>query len=288
MNMTKFEFEAIGTHWVIDIYKELSSEEESSLLSKIQKRIGEFDRAYSRFRADSLVTQMSEIPGEYILPDDADKMISLYKKMYDATGGLVTPLIGKVLVDAGYDAEYSLEEKTPTIPESWEKIMVWGNPKLTVLSPALLDFGAGGKGYLVDIVSEILESEGVTAYCVDAGGDMRQRGDTLRVGLENPNNKEEAIGVANIQNQSLCGSAGNRRAWGKYHHIINPETLSSPKEILAVWVIADSTLLADLCTTGLYFVSPEALLRNFEFEYCILYSDYSTKKSSGFDAEVFR
>jgi thiamine biosynthesis lipoprotein len=288
MKDARFEFEAIGTHWIIDIHKELSSEEESSLLSKIQKRIDGFDRAYSRFRADSLVTQMSEIPGEYILPDDGDAMISLYKKMYDATGGLVTPLIGKVLVDAGYDAQYSLEEKTPIVPEPWEKIMVWENPKLTMLTPTLLDFGAGGKGYLVDIVSEILESEGVLDYCVDAGGDMRQRGDALRVGLENPNNKEEAIGVINLQNKSLCGSAGNRRVWGKYHHIINPETLTSPQEILAVWVTADSTLLADLCTTGLYFVNPEALLLNFEFEYCILYSDYSIKKSFNFHAEVFK
>ncbi len=285
---TKFEFEAIGTHWVIDINKELSSMEEGSLLSKIQNRISEFDLSYSRFRSDSIVSKMAKYAGEYELPVDADKMISLYRKMYETTDGLVTPLIGNVLEDIGYDAQYSLKENNPQKPKIWDEVMSWKNPKLTLFEPVLLDFGAGGKGYLVDIVSELIENEGIYDYCVDAGGDMRQRGGSvLRVGLENPNNTEEVVGVVSIKNQSLCGSAGNRRAWGKYHHIINPETLSSPRDILAVWVVADSTILADLCTTGLYLVDPKFLLDNFQFEYFILFSDFSVDCSSGFNAEMF-
>lgn len=285
---TRFEFEAIGTHWAIDIAKKLSLDERASLLSIIEKRIAEFDAVYSRFRADSLVTQMSEIPGEYELPRDANLMITAYKKMYDATNGLVTPLIGKVLSDTGYDATYSLEEKEAVSPKSWEEVMKWDSPHLTMYSPALLDFGAGGKGYLVDIVSELIEAAAVTDYCVDAGGDMRQRGTTaLRIGLENPQNTEEAVGVVNLENKSLCGSAGNRRKWGKFHHIINPQTLSSPSEILAIWVSSSTTLIADLCTTGLYFISPEELLKHFEFEFCIMYSDFSVKQSENFGAEIF-
>src|SRR5690348_10121080 len=101
--MNTFEFEAIGTHWTIDIAKELSLEEKAFLLQKIMNRIEEFDKAYSRFRQDSLVMKMAREAGEYTLPEDADKMLALYRKMYDVTGGLVTPLIGQVLVDAGYD-----------------------------------------------------------------------------------------------------------------------------------------------------------------------------------------
>ena len=106
--MTKFEFEAIGTHWVIDIKEELSLEREALLLSIIKNRIDIFDKDYSRFREDSLVTKMSKESGEYKMPEDFNKMFSLYKKAYEITDGLVTPLIGQVLVDSGYDAEYSL------------------------------------------------------------------------------------------------------------------------------------------------------------------------------------
>ncbi len=286
----KFEFQAIGTSWVIDISQNITKEEEPILFDKIMKRISEFDLAYSRFRDDSLVTKMSLSAGEYVLPSDADKMISIYKKIYDVTNGLVTPLIGKVLVDAGYDATYSLKEKPLTKPLSWNETMVWQNPKLILKEPALLDFGAGGKGYLVDIVSEILEENGIKNYCVDASGDMRQRSlyeSTLKVGLENPNDATEVVGVVEILNQSLCGSAGNRRKWEDFHHIINPETLSSPKDIEAVWVIAENTLLSDILTTALFFVKPEVVLENFDFDYLIIYSDFSINKSEGFKAELF-
>lgn len=288
--MIKFEFEGIGTHWTIDITKELSSEEEALLLDKIKSRIDIFDKTYSRFRTDSLVSKMSEAPGEYSLPDDADKMLTLYKQVYDVTGGLVTPLIGQVLVDAGYDATYSLVPKNPVKPLSWEEVLEWKNPVLKIKKPELLDFGAGGKGYLVDIVSEILESEGIADYCVDAGGDMRQRsgsGEGLVVGLEHPEDLESVVGSVKILNQSLCGSAGNRRKWADYNHVINPETLTSPKHILAVWTLADTTLLADILTTALSFVKPEILRENFKFEYLILNSDYTIEKSEGFNAELF-
>ncbi len=286
--MTKFEFEAIGTHWVIDIDKELSSEEETLLLRKIKGRIAEFDFAYSRFREDSLVSKMSREAGDFTLPKDADKMISLYKEMYDATGGLVTPLIGQVLVDAGYDANYSLIPKTLTKPLSWDEVLEWKNPVLTMKKPELLDFGAAGKGYLVDIVSEILEENRIHSYCVDAGGDMRQRGTAgLKVGLEHPTDPTMVIGTIDLKNESLCGSAGNRRKWADFHHIINPETLSSPKEILAIWTWAKTTLLADLLTTGLFFVPAEKLLKHFDFEYLIVRSDLTLEKSENFNAEIF-
>ncbi|KND47677.1 MAG: thiamine biosynthesis lipoprotein [Parcubacteria bacterium C7867-006] len=288
--MTKFEFEAIGTHWQIDIQNNLSKEREVVLLQKINDRIVKFDLDYSRFREDSLVTKMSKESGEFELSEDADLMMMLYKKMYDVTSGLVTPLIGQVLVDAGYDANYSLSPKHLTKPKTWDEVIKWESPKLTLSEPVVLDFGAGGKGYLVDIVSEIIEGEGVQSYCVDAGGDMRQKnvtGEKLKVGLEHPDDSTMVIGTIDILNQSLCGSAGNRRKWRNFHHVISPETLSSPKDILAVWTLADTTILADILTTGLFFVTPETLAKHFDFQYLIIYSDYSMKKSVGFNAEIF-
>lgn len=288
--MTRFEFEAIGTHWQIDIQDDLSKEAGVVLLQKIHDRISEFDLNYSRFRKDSLVTKMSKESGDFELPEDAELMFTLYKKMYDVTSGLVTPLIGQVIVDAGYDANYSLVPKELIKPKTWDEVIRWENPKLTLLEPTILDFGAAGKGYLVDIVSEIIEKYGIGSYCVDAGGDMRQRnvnGESLKVGLEHPNDNTMAIGTIDILNQSLCGSAGNRRKWRDFHHVINPDTLSSPKDILAIWTLAETTMLADILTTGLFFVGPEILQKHFKFEYLVLKADFSIEKSASFNAEIF-
>jgi thiamine biosynthesis lipoprotein len=137
-------------------------------------------------------------------------------------------------------------------------------------------------------VSEILEENRIHSYCVDAGGDMRQRGKRfLKVGLEHPQDAESVIGTVEIKNESLCGSAGNRRKWGRFHHVISPETLSSPQDLLAVWTVAKTTLLADLLTTALFFVSPEILEKHFEFEYLIVRPDLSIEKSENFNVQLF-
>ncbi|MFZ2522263.1 MAG: FAD:protein FMN transferase [Minisyncoccia bacterium] len=289
--MTGYKFEAIGTHWEIEIKDELSKEEESSLFRRIMDRIELFDKDYSRFRDDSLVLKISKKSGIYKMPKDFSEMISLYKKAYDLTGGLVTPLIGNVLVDSGYDSKYSLVKKEMTKPKSWDEVIKWDGVNLNIREPVVLDFGACGKGYLVDIVSEIIEKDGIKSYVVDASGDMRQRNNEdneLRVGLEHPEDKEKVIGIVKIKNQSLCGSAGNRRKWADMHHIINPETLTSPTHILSVWVVAETTILSDILTTCLFFTKPEVLQSDFRFEYLILNSDYSVTKSDIFDVELFR
>lgn len=290
METSNYTFEAIGTHWEIDVYQALSPQQYQELSTRIQDRIELFDRTYSRFRFDSLFVKMSHEAGEYVLPADAAPMFSLYERLYHLSGGLFTPLIGQTLVDAGYDAEYSLEPKTLHQPPRWEDVMEYAPPRLNLKQPALLDVGAAGKGYLIDIIGSLLEENGVHSYCIDAGGDILHRnvsGDSIRVGLEHPQDLTQIIGVVNICNQSLCGSAGNRRKWGEFHHIINPFTLSSPQSILAVWVVASSTILADALSTCLFFVPAATLQKEFQFEYLILKDDYSVEQSPGFSAELY-
>jgi thiamine biosynthesis lipoprotein len=217
-------------------------------------RIDIFDKAYSRFRSDSLVTEMSKKAGTYVLPDDAEPMLSLYYDLYRKTSGLITPLIGNIISDAGYDAEYSLNQKKELeVAPTWEEVIEYFHPKLIIKKPALLDFGAGGKGYLVDLVGEVLEANGISEYCIYAGGDILHKNKTpLRVGLENPVDTSQVIGVYTLGNGSICGSAGNRRTWGNFTHVINPKTLTSPKDILSVWVSAKTAMLADSLATALF------------------------------------
>ena len=291
--MAQFNFKAIGTTWRIDIFKPLSDVQSRDLLSKINARIEIFDKTYSRFREDSLVTQMSRTVGTYVLPEDAKPMLSLYQDLYMRTGGLVTPLIGNLISDAGYDAKYSLKQKGDLKPSpKWEDVLdcqqSGDETRLIIKKPVLLDFGAAGKGYLIDIVANLLEQNGVAEYCIDAGGDILHKGSIpTRVGLENPQNFKEVIGIYPLQNKSICGSAGNRRAWGNFTHIINPKTLTSPRDILAVWVVADSAMIADGLTTCLFFVDPATLTDGYKFEYLIVRSDHSIEKPNGFEGEMF-
>jgi FAD:protein FMN transferase len=289
MQKQTFVFEAIGTHWQIDIDDHLSAREQKSLLESIHSRIAIFDKNYSRFRDDSLIVEIAQKAGTYTLPEDAQPMMELYKQLYQLTDQLMTPCIGQVMVDAGYDAKYSLEPKKLSAPIDFDRL-TYKYPELSVPEPVLLDFGAAGKGYLIDLVADVLRGQNITSFCIDAGGDILHQSTnngSLRIGLENPLDVGQVIGVVTLANQSICGSAGNRRKWKNFHHIIDPKTLTSPEHILATWVVASSTLLADGLATALYFAKPEKLQPEFSFEYVILHQDFSIEKSAKFPGEFF-
>lgn len=289
MQVTSFKFEAIGTHWQIDIPQDTEPSKRTFIIEEITSIIEDFDKIYSRFRSDSLITQMAHKRGTYLLPNNAKELLSLYKELYELTDYAFTPLIGQVLVDAGYDAIYSFKPKKLYHPPKWEDVMEYKPPNIIMKQPALLDFGAAGKGYLIDLVSDFLNKEKLTYFCVDAGGDIfyfNQHHEQLRVGLEHPDDPSKVIGVATIRNQSICASAGNRRRWREFHHIMDPHTLSSTHQIKATWVIAQTAFLSDAIATCLFFVDAKKL-STYDFSYALVDKDNRLEISKDFPGEIF-
>ena len=290
MRHRTLSFEAIGTRWSIEASSDISDTDWDQLQKSVAKCIERFDKTYSRFRDDSWVMQLAQKGGTYDMPERAGRMIEFYDQLYKVTDGLVTPLIGQTISDAGYDAQYSLTSKVLRKPPKWSEVIRYSEQKIIMKRPALLDFGAVGKGYLVDIVGGLLEDAGISEFVINAGGDILQRSESeqsIEIGLEDPFDTSEVIGIARIQNQSLCASAGSRRAWGKYHHMINPNTLESPRDVAATWVVADTAMQADGLATALFFVPPEKLLKKFSFEYAILDKDMALRYSKDMDVKLF-
>lgn len=277
----KFEFQAIGTQWSID------ADVDKGIREKILNRIDQFDKAYSRFRSDSLVTKISQKAGQYEMPSDAKLLIDFYRQLYDISDRKVTPLIGSVMVEAGYDKQYSFRPSKLHSPPAWDDVLDFQQTKLITREPVQFDFGAAGKGYLVDIIGDLLLENGISDFCINAGGDMLIHGSPRFIGLENPDDFSEAIGQITLENKALCASAGNRRKWAQFHHTIDPITLKSPTRIKAIWVMAKTAMLADGIATALYFVEPEKLAQQFDFEYAMIVGE-DIKYSQNFNAEFFR
>jgi thiamine biosynthesis lipoprotein len=287
--LRRSNFEAIGTAGEIIIYDQVSDDAWVELIQKIYIRIQAFDKAYSRFRPDSLVTRMSHAAGQYELPQDAQKMFDFYYQLYLATEGKLTPLIGQTVSDAGYDATYSFQPKKMQPPPKWEDVVSYDRDSVTLTQPTLLDFGAAGKGYLIDLVGQLIHHAKVQTYTINAGGDIlhHNSGASLEVGLENPVDTSEAIGIVQLGNQSLCASAGSKRKWSGFHHIIDPTALMSPTSILATWVIADEAIHADGLATALFFTKPFVLDEQFSFSYALLNHDMSFEHSKDFPVQLF-
>jgi thiamine biosynthesis lipoprotein len=284
-------FEAIGTHWEIDIEQDLTAPELETLRTAVRERIEVFDHTYSRFRDDSLIMQLARKPGRVHLPDDAAALFDLYNQLFEATRGKVTPLIGDVLSAAGYDADYSLQPKDviPTARQ-WGEAAHYSHPFLEATEPVIIDVGAAGKGYLVDIIGALLQENGVDNFLIDASGDILHHSThdgTVRIALEHPSEPGQAVGVITLVDQSVCSSATGRRAWGGLHHVMDPDTATPVQDVIAVWVVAESAMLADGLATALFFTPADSLQEHFNFEFFLMKSDMSYERSSGLRAEIF-
>lgn len=286
MPQAEFAFEAIGAPWAITTPNPLPP----SVAAAVSARIDEFDAVYSRFRSDSLVTAIAGNSGIWQFPPDAAPLFELYRTLYNATEGAMSPLVGARLEDLGYDRDYSLRPRNDVVEVPvWDDIMHWDGTRLITTAPVLVDVGAAGKGYLVDLVAVVLRDAGIDEYLIDASGDLLHRGEApVRVGLEHPFDPTKAIGICELSNAALCASAPGRRSWGPgLHHILDATTGLPTHTVAATWALAASGLQADGLATALFFAAAPALGAGFRFEYVRMFPDSRIEYSRSFPGELF-
>ncbi|MBI2644862.1 FAD:protein FMN transferase [Candidatus Uhrbacteria bacterium] len=287
MNPVIFSFTAMGTVWKITLWDHATPEMERIIIRQIRL----FEDTYSRFIKTSWLSSLTDRIGVVEIPRDFFEILVVYKKLYTLSEKKCTPLIGSVLQDLGYDREYSLiAQKNISEPPDFDKaVFIIDERSIELKEKVSFDIGAVGKGYAIDMLSHFLRARGCERFLVDGSGDLfySGTGEEIRVGLEDPKDFEKAIGVVSVTDGAICGSGGNRRAWGVYYHIVDPYSLNSPKNILATWVRADRALLADGLATCLFLCDPENFCKDFSFEYCILYDDYTIQRSEGFLVELY-
>lgn len=281
--MTIWRFDAIGTLWEIETSHELSADGRERVGVEIER----FDREWSRFREDSSVTRVGRDGGSISSPD-AGVMLDAYRDLSRATSGAVNPLVAESLDALGYDASYSLVTGSPiAAPEDWTDRVRWTAGEATASAPSLLDVGALGKGRLVDLVAGVL-ADVPGDLVVDAGGDMRVRGDAVRVGLEHPYDPTKAIGVIELQDAALCASAVNRRAWGDgLHHVLDARTGVPVRTWAATWAIASDAMRADAVATALFFEGGPELAASWGVEWVRMTTDGRAERSPGCPAQLF-
>ena len=284
-----WRFEAIGTAWEIETAEPLPP----TVQDAVAAHIDAYDRAWSRFRDDSLVSRIGREAGSWRLPPEAEPLLALYRELYDATDGRMSPLVARSLDRLGYGPGMPLRPSgAPIAAPRWEDAIAWDGTTLQAPRPVVLDVGAAGKGQLVDLVVGVLAEHGVQDALVDASGDLRRAASaadpgTVRIGLEHPGDPTRVVGVAELGVGALCASAINRRAWGDgLHHVLDATTGMSVGRVAATWVLADTAVVADGVATALFLTEPERIPSTLGFEFARIVGG-RIECSPGFPGEVF-
>lgn len=331
---------ALGTGIIISSSKPIPQGVEQ----RIHAFVEEYERTLSRFREDSLVSRMAcaEHGGDFEFPSWAGSLFAIYDEFYDATRGAFDACIGADLLALGYDnsvqfvpeSTVSASENSGSVSCSWSKYrrslpVKWADisrddsgTTLHTNQPVQLDFGAAGKGYFVDLVTNILKDElgddslSDCDFLVNAGGDMRacfsDEDYQIKVALENPFDTTQAVGVASIASGALCASSAARKRWKVKDancladnafesnliatHLINALDGVPSQKLSASWAYipaktcAFPTAYADALATAL-FVSQESdlqkIVQTTGSEFAVISPNYALRKTAAFPAYFF-
>lgn len=186
----------------------------------------------------------------------------------EETRGAFDPTVGSLMESRGFNVDYRTGRALP--PIDGEPSRVWYrdvelDPKkhtATVLRALTLDLGAVAKGLAVDLaMRELHEYPNV---CVEAGGDGYVRGSNGRddhwtVGIRHPRDPSALLATLRVSNVAVCTSGDYERPAAEGvagHHIVDPRTGESPKQVASVTVIAPTTMLADGLGTAAFVLGP--------------------------------
>lgn len=239
--------------------------------ASVRAWFGMAETRLSRFRAESALERLNrgEEVDDWMLADVVRTAIAAW----EATGGLVNPMVRDALEAAGYDE--SLERlagprgalQPRPVPNPTEAIELRGTR--VRLRAGRLDLGGVAKGWAVDRAAALLCEDGFAAL-VNAGGDLRAVGEEAqgaggwRAGVEAPGGTvvwEGTIAGA------LATSSALRRRWrtadgGWAHHIIDPRTgLPADGPYVQVTVAAASCRWAEVWSKAILIGGPETLRR---------------------------
>ena len=134
---------------------------------------------------------------------------------------------------------------------------------------ASLDLGAVAKGFTCERVAKMLEADGVRAYALDFGGNLKVgeklNGDGWVSGIKNPDiwADEQYVRILNVKNSALVTSGSYERFYTvdgvNYHHIINKDTLMPENRYASVTIWTPSSAEADALSTAFFNMSEDEI-----------------------------
>ncbi len=252
------------------------------LIKAARRLLGRLERAWSRFDPSSEVSRLNQANGHPIIVSaETFELVQRAEAARAPTGGRFHPLLLTQLEQLGYDqpwqhcpARHHPAQHSPTanaLAASHEQIELIAEI-LAVRLPngTAFDPGGIGKGLAVDLLTELLITEGATTISVELGGDLRVHGccwygPQWRVDVAHPHHTDREIAAFTPDHGAVTTSSTLRRNWStdqhRLHHLLDPATgLPSTSDIVAVTTCAGAAWWSEVAAkTALLAGSTDAI-----------------------------
>ena len=236
----------------------------------LQDELERLESKYSRFRKDSLLSQINlgkevKIDNETIsLLEHAFNCFEQSEGLFDVTAGRLNSLwdFKKKKVPSQEEISYALSVT------DFSKVS-WNNGILSMPAGMNVDFGGIVKEYAADTLAVLAKKFGVRYGLINLGGDIaivgnKPDGIAWKVGITDPRGTETKIASIDIYSGGLATSGDYKRYFiyeGKrYSHILNPKTGFPCAGLRAVSVAANlCTVAGSIATIAMLKDEPEAI-----------------------------
>jgi thiamine biosynthesis lipoprotein len=104
------------------------------------------------------------------------------------------------------------------------------------------------KGWSVERASQMLYDAGCTRHCINAGGDVRVRDDTWRVGVVHPFDRKTLTIVVEGTDIAVATSGSAERG----DHVYDPHTQAPATELASVTIVGPDLTYADAYATAAF------------------------------------
>jgi thiamine biosynthesis lipoprotein len=263
MRFKHFTFSAMGSPCELQIYAENEFIAEK-IAQQIIADVHRLERKYSRYRADSFLSEINEVAalgGSITVDAETAGLLNYAQTCYELSDGLFDITSGILRKAWHFDSPALPEDKTiQTLLAKigWQKLR-WENSTLTFSQAEMeIDFGGIVKEYAADRAATLCLNAGISHGIVNLGGDIKiigahPDGKPWRVGIQHPRDKTKVWKTLKLKNGALASSGDYERCMVidgvRYGHILNPKTGYPVRYLAAVSVVADLCVVAGSAAT---------------------------------------
>lgn len=300
---------ALGTTYNITYF---DTEENDKLSPAVDSVFYVINKSMSTYIPNSEISKINRGDASIIVDHHFARVFEKALTVWKNTRGYFDPTVGALVNAYGFGPGNSLDVVTSARRDSLlaftglDKANLTSDFRIVKEDPRLyIDFNAIGKGYTVDVLSELMKQLGYQDYLVEIGGELRTSGQQLlknspwKVAIDHPEQGADRtlLKTLSLSDKALATS-GNYRKFSidsltgtRFVHTLNPHTgTARPSKVLSASVLADDCMTADAYATALMAMPIEYLpeIDQSEFEYFLVLADdngdYEYLSSPGFKA----